>query len=99
MTNSDLINMEQKETLMSLNWNTFAKYPEQGMDIWLHCSTVGKTTHRFVKIENFNSACFDTGQIIKDLPSSHRWIFSWLPASSVDEILLSIAKHNPDEKQ
>lgn len=89
--------MEQKEILMSLNWNTFAKYPEQNTKIWIHCFTVGKKQHRFVKVENFNSVCFDTGQIIQDLPVNHKWMFSWLPASLVDEILLSVAKHNSDE--
>lgn len=97
MTNSDLIDMEQKETLLSLDWNTFARYPEQGMNIWLHCFTAGGTLYRFIKVENFNSACFDTGHIIQDLPAHHKWMFSWLPASLVDEVLLYSAKHNSDE--
>lgn len=97
MTNSDLIDMEQKETLMSLDWNTFARYPEQGANIWLHCFTAGRTIHRFIKIENFNSACLDVGQIIQDLPSNHKWMFSWLPVNLVDEVLSSITRHNSDE--
>lgn len=77
--------MKFKEYLMSLDWNTFSCYPEQGSSIYLHCIAGDDLTHRFLKIDNFNAVLLDFDEIIKDFPKNNKWRFLWLPANKIDE--------------
>lgn len=72
--------MEHRKYLMSLDWNTFSRYPKQGSSIYLHCHTENGSVHKFLRIDNFNAVLFDTGQITRSLAQNRRWHFSWLPA-------------------
>lgn len=77
--------MKFKEYLMSLNWNTFSRYPEQGTSIYLHCFTENDLNHKFLKIDNFNAVSLDLDAIIQDFPLNKKWQFSWLPANEIDK--------------
>lgn len=70
---------------MSLNWNTFSRYPEQGTSIYLHCFTENDLNHKFLKIDNFNAVSLDLDAIIQDFPLNKKWQFSWLPANEIDK--------------
>lgn len=76
--------MKFKEYLMSLDWNAFSHYPEQGSSIYLHCYAENDSEHKFLKINNFNAIFFDIDQIIKGFPN-HKWKFTWLPANKIEE--------------
>lgn len=73
-----------KEYLMSLDWNAFSIYPEQGTGIYLHCYAVDDKTHRFLKIDNFNAVSFEPSLIVQEF-SEHKWQFTWLPANEIDK--------------
>lgn len=74
-----------KEYLMSLEWNTFSCYPEQGSNIYLHCFTEDGLNHKFLKIDNFNAVLFDSGTIIRNFSLNNKWRFLWLPANEIDK--------------
>lgn len=76
--------MKFKEYLMSLDWNTFSRYPEQGSSIYLHCFTEDNSNHKFLKIDNFNAVFLDFDDIIKRF-SNKKWQFQWLPANEIDK--------------
>lgn len=75
--------MDFAEHLKSLEWNTFAKYPDQGESIYLHCSTEDGSVHKFVKISKFNAVSFRFENIVMKFQSNNKWQFSWLPEKSV----------------
>lgn len=74
---------DQLSFLMSLKWNSFERYPEQGTDVYLHCYCAEHNLHRFLKIKNFNAVCFNCKNLITDYPDS-QWEYSWLPAYLID---------------
>lgn len=76
--------MDFKEYLMSLDWNAFSSYPEQGSSIYLHCYAIDDSTNKFLKIDNFNAVFFDTDQIVNGFPN-HKWRFTWLSANEIDK--------------
>lgn len=76
--------MDFREYLMSLNWNTFSRYPEQGSSIYLHCRTEDDSVHKFLKIDKFNAVFLDLDKIVQSFSSNHQWQFSWLPANKID---------------
>ena len=84
MTNSDS-EMDFKEYLLSLEWNTFDRYPDQGSDIFIHCFTEDDSIHKFVKLRQFNGVCFDFKMIINSFPNNQRWRFTWLPAAKIED--------------
>lgn len=77
--------MSFKEYLLSLCWNTFAKYPPQGSDVYIHCYTDDGENHKFVKVRQFNAVCFDFQSIVNNSFDKYLWRFSWLPAEKTDE--------------
>ncbi len=77
--------MDFKEYLLSLQWNTFVKYPDQGKDIYLHCFSDDGTIHKFFKVNQFNAVSFDFQKIVNKYSNKLRWQFSWLPAEKIDE--------------
>lgn len=70
---------------MSLDWNTFSRYPEQGSSIYLHCFTEDDLNHRFLRIDNFNAVLLDFDEIIQKFHSNNKWWFMWLPANEIDK--------------
>mgnify|MGYP001068672722 CR=1 FL=1 len=54
--------MSFKDYLQSLRWNSFAKYPAQGSDVYIHC--FAGDIHKFVRVRQFNAVCFDFHKII-----------------------------------
>lgn len=85
--------MSFKDYLMSLNWNTFAKYPAQGSDIYIHCFTDDGAIHKFVKVTQFNAVCFDYQKIVNQSFDKHLWRFAWLPATTTEENYDTSASH------
>lgn len=77
--------MNFKDYLLSLRWNTFAKYPGQGSDVYVHCFTDDGSTHKFVKVRQFNAVCFDFQKIVNNNLGNHQWQFAWLPAKETEE--------------
>lgn len=77
--------MNFKDYLLSLHWNTFAKYPEQGSDVYIHCSTDDGNSHKFIKVRQFNAVCFDFKKIVNQYSQTHQWQFTWLPAEETEE--------------
>ena len=77
--------MSFKKYLLSLSWNTFAKYPVQGSDVYIHCFTDDDRTHKFVKVKQFNAVCFDCQGIVSKYSQKHKWQFMWLPAAKIEE--------------
>lgn len=77
--------MSFKNYLLSLRWNTFAKYPAQGSDVYIHCFTDDGSTHKFVKVKQFNAICFDFRGIVSKYSRNHQWQFSWLSATKTEE--------------
>lgn len=75
--------MDFKEYLMSLHWNTFERYPEQGESIYLHC--IADNDHKFMKVSDFNAIRFNFRNILQKLPSNKSWQFLWLPAKQIKE--------------
>ena len=75
--------MSLKDYLQSLRWNSFAKYPAQGSDVYIHC--FAGDIHKFVKVRQFNAVCFDFQKIANNFPQNHQWQFSWLPATKTEE--------------
>ncbi len=79
--------MDSRQVLMSLQWYSFAVYPTQGSDIYLHCETEDGTTHKFFKVRQFNAVCFDFKKIVQKYLTNQCWKFSWLPASIIEKEL------------
>lgn len=77
--------MSFKDYLLSLRWNTFANYPAQGSDVYIHCFTDDDSIHKFVKIRQFNAVCFDFQKIVSKNPQNHQWRFTWLPAEKTEK--------------
>ena len=78
--------MDFKQYLISLDWNTFEQYPEQGSSIYIHCTADDDSSvHRFVKIRSFNAVTFDFSKITKDTKPRRKWRFHWLPITSINE--------------
>lgn len=74
-----------KQYLMSLQWNAFSRYPDQGETIYLHCaSDTGE--HKFLKVLAFNAISFSPHDIIDKLPGASTWRFSWMPANQIKPI-------------
>lgn len=84
--------MSFKEYLQSLQWNSFAKYPEQNSEIYVHCFTDDDAIHKFVKVRQFNAVCFDFQSIVKS-SNKHKWQFMWLPAKTTEENYDTSASH------
>ena len=76
--------MEFAQYLMSLQWNTFERYPDQGDSIYIHCIS-NKDSHKFLKVSCFNAVYFDFRNILKKLPDNQSWQFFWLPAKQIKE--------------
>lgn len=70
---------------MSLRWNDFSMYPDQGGSIYLRCVSSDLTVTKFVKISEFNAVSFDFGKITEKFPSHNKWHFSWLPSETIEE--------------
>ena len=77
--------MDFKEHLLSLHWNTFAKYPAQGSDIYIHCYTDDGSNHKFFRVRQFNAVCFDFQSIVSKSSNKHQLRFSWLPVEKTEE--------------
>lgn len=77
--------MGLKEYLQSLEWNTFSKYPEQGENIFLHCTSDDGEVHRFLKINNFNATKLNFDKILQYVSPNRRWLYTWLPADIINE--------------
>lgn len=77
--------MSLKEHLLSLQWNSFAKYPVQGSDIYIHCYTDDGANHKFFRVRQFNAVSFDFQSIVSKSSNKHQWRFSWLPAKETEE--------------
>ena len=77
--------MSFKNYLLSLCWNTFAQYPAQGSNVYIHCSADDSKTHKFVKVKQFNAVCFDFQEIVSKYSKNHQWQFLWLPAAKIEE--------------
>lgn len=75
--------MSFKQYLMSLQWNTFERYPPQEEAIWIHC--VSNDDHKFLKIFDFNAIRFIPSEIIAKLPTNQTWQLLWLPAKQIKE--------------
>lgn len=78
--------MDFRDYLMSLEWNSFKRYPEQGLHIYIHCTADDDSSvHRFFEFNGFNAVSFDKGPLVKKLGGRHRWLYSWLPAEPIND--------------
>lgn len=77
--------MNFKDYLISLDWNSFTRYPNQDSSIYLHCFTEDNSIHKFFKIKRFNAVFFDFKKLVQSTPNKHQWQFAWLPTESIDE--------------
>ena len=68
--------------MISQDWNTFERYPEQGSDIMLHVKGYkvreNKYYHDFVRITSFDGKKFHPARYIKNMQGV-AWSYTWLP--------------------
>lgn len=77
--------MSLKEYLLTLTWNSFSKYPAQGENIFLHCTSSDEKYHRFVRINNFNAIKIDLDKIMSNVQPNQKWLYTWLPADVINQ--------------
>lgn len=77
--------MKLKEYLLTLTWNSFSKYPAQGENIFLHCTSCDGKQHHFIKLNNFNAVKLDLDKIANLIQSDQKWLYTWLPADVINQ--------------
>lgn len=77
--------MTFKEYLLTLRWNTFAIYPDQGSDIYVLCRGQRKSEYKLVKVTRFNAVDFDFTMITPNNLTNQCWQYFWLPAIKTEK--------------
>lgn len=72
-----------KQTLASLRWNSFDRYPPQGEEVYIYFKNDSRNLHKFFKVAWFNAVSFDIRGLISRLPDVERWEIKWLPANKI----------------
>lgn len=67
-------------------WNSFERYPSQGIDVYIKCHNVKLKVDRFAMVENFNTVTFNAREIFRIEPKDkNKYEFYWLAADSANK--------------
>lgn len=92
--------MTKSEYLNMLNFNSFERYPQQFLTIYLKCegtdNKMKEHVSKFIRVNQFNATTFDPKEVANILNNKNvEWTFSWLPADEIDEAMRkTIGKQN-----
>lgn len=75
--------MNLRDYLMSLEWNSFERYPTQGESVYIHIYSSDGEIHNFAKIREFNAVGFDLRKLFQKIAPNKQLYCDWLPAKSI----------------
>lgn len=74
--------------MITKEWNTFERYPQQGANIVLHIRGYrireNKYCHNFLEVNDFDARSFDKRDFTSYIKSVV-WDYSWLPTTALME--------------